>query len=84
MTHKDKVALAAGTIVGLWGGTFGAFLIFPATWAVTRRVLHQLDERSLELRAPVVPVRQLADEQPSSRGAIASLLKVDCEVVSAG
>jgi hypothetical protein len=72
MKHKDKVALVAGTIVGLWGGTLGMFLIFPATWAVTRRVLHQLDEQYLELRVPVLPARQLADDQSRRRGAIAS------------
>ena len=71
MTHKDKIALVAGTIVGLWGGTLGTFLIFPATWAVTRRVLHQMDEQYLELRVPVIPVRQVADKQPSRREAIA-------------
>jgi hypothetical protein len=82
MTHKDKVALVAGTIVGLWGGTLSTFLIFPATWAVTRRVLHQLDEQYLELERPVVPVRQVADEQSRRREAIARA--VGGEVVSAG
>lgn len=72
MKHKDKVALIAGTIVGLWGGTLGTFLIFPAIWAVTRRVLHQLDKQYLELRVPVVPVRQVADDQSRRREAIAS------------
>jgi hypothetical protein len=72
MTHKDTVALVAGTIVGLWGGTLGTFLIFPASWAVTRRVLHQVDEQYLELRVSVLPVRQVADKQPPRRGAVAS------------
>ena len=72
MTHKDKIALVAGTIVGLWGGTLGTFLIIPATSAMTRRVLHQLNEQYLELRAPVVLVRQLAEDQSRRRESIAS------------
>jgi hypothetical protein len=56
MQRRDKVALVAGTTMGLWGGALGAFLVCTATWAATCRLVNQLDARYFELRLPAAAV----------------------------
>ena len=69
MQRTEKVALVAGTTLGLAGGTLGAFLVCTAGQIVVHRFLDQFDDQYLDLRPPAPPTARHSPQQPDLGGA---------------
>ena len=45
MQRTEILALVAGTIVGMWGGMLGAFLVCTGSWQVLYRFVRHSDNK---------------------------------------
>jgi hypothetical protein len=73
---EDKVALVAGTALGLGGGSLGAFLVCTAVRAVALRVLNQWEGQFLDL-AELAPPTPRHDARSASLAGGASVTHPD-------